>query len=62
MKYSLGISNFLEVISSISYSIVFLYFFAQIGSIKDRNGMGLTEAYEEEVAKIHRRTIQKRSS
>ena len=37
-------------------------FHAKIGSIKDRNGMGLTEAYEEEVAKIHRRTIQKRSS
>ena len=28
MKCSLGISNFLEEISSISYSIVFLYFFA----------------------------------
>ena len=27
MKYSLGISNFLEEISSLSYSIVFLYFF-----------------------------------
>ena len=27
MKYSLGISNFLEEISSISYSIVFPYFF-----------------------------------
>ena len=27
MKYSLGISNFLEVISSLSHSIVFLYFF-----------------------------------
>ena len=30
MKYSLGISNFLEVISSLSHSIVFLYFFALI--------------------------------
>jgi len=30
MKYSLGISNFLEEISSLSYSIVFLYFFALI--------------------------------
>ena len=29
MKYSLGISNFLEEISSLSYS-VFLYFFALI--------------------------------
>ena len=30
MKYSLGICNFLEDISSLSYSIVFLYFFALI--------------------------------
>jgi len=30
MKYSLGISNFLEEIYSISHSIVFLYFFALI--------------------------------
>ena len=30
MKYSLGISTFLEEISSLSYSIVFLYFFALI--------------------------------
>ena len=30
MKYSLGISNFLEQISSFSHSIVFLYFFALI--------------------------------
>ena len=30
MKYSLGISNFLEEVSSLSYSIVFLYFFALI--------------------------------
>ena len=28
MKCSLGISNFLEEISSLSHSIVFLYFFA----------------------------------
>ena len=34
-------------------------FHAKMGSIKDRNGMNLTEA--EEVARIHR-TIQKRSS
>ena len=27
MKCSLGISNFLEEISSLSYSVVFLYFF-----------------------------------
>ena len=30
MKSSLGISNFLEEISSLSHSIVFLYFFALI--------------------------------
>ena len=30
MKYSLGISNFLEGISSSSHSNVFLYFFALI--------------------------------
>ena len=30
MKYTLGISNFLEEISSLSYSIIFLYFFALI--------------------------------
>ena len=36
-------------------------FHAKMGSIKDRNGRDLTEA-EEEVARIHRRTVQKRSS
>ena len=30
MKCSLGISNFLEEISSLSYSVVFLYFFTMI--------------------------------
>ena len=30
MKYSLGISNFLEEISSLSHYVVFLYFFALI--------------------------------
>ena len=35
-------------------------FHAKMSSIKDRNGMDLTEA--EEVARIHRRTIQKRCS
>ena len=30
MKYSLGISNFLEEISSLSHSVVFLCFFALI--------------------------------
>ena len=38
-------------------------FHAKMGSIKDRNGMDLTEAKDkEEVARIHRRTVQKRSS
>ena len=36
-------------------------FQAKMGIIKDRNGMDLTEA-EEEMARIHRRTVQKRSS
>ena len=35
-------------------------FLAKMGSIKDRKGMDLTEA--EEMERIHRRTIQKRSS
>ena len=34
-------------------------FHAKMGTIKDRNGMDLTEA---EVARIYRRTVQKRSS
>ena len=35
-------------------------FHAKMGSIKDRNGMNLTSRrYQEEVARIHRRTIQK---
>ena len=39
-------------------------FHAKMGSIKDRNGMDLNRnrRYEEEVARIHRRTVQKRSS
>ena len=39
-------------------------FHANMGSIKDRNGMDLTEAEDikEEMARIHRRTVQKRSS
>ena len=35
-------------------------FHAKMGSIKDRNGKVLTEA--EEMARIHRRTVQKISS
>ena len=39
-------------------------FYAKMGSIKDRNGMGPNRSrrYEDEVARIHRRTIPKRSS
>ena len=39
-------------------------FLAKRDSIKDRNGMDLTEAEDikQEVARIHRRTNQKRSS
>ena len=38
-------------------------FHAKMGSIKDRNGMDLTEAEDikEEMARIHRRTVQKKS-
>ena len=35
-------------------------FHAKMAAIKDRNGMDLTKA--EEVARIHRRTLHKRSS
>ena len=37
---------------------------AKMGTVKNRNGMDLIEAEDnqEEVARIHRRTIQKRSS
>ena len=55
MKCSFGISDFLEEISSLSHSVVFLYFFALIteeGFLISpcyslelcRNGMDLTEA------------------
>ena len=38
-------------------------FHAKMGSIKDRNGMDLTEGEAiKEVARIHRRTVQKTSS
>ena len=37
-------------------------FHSKMDSIKYRNGMDLTEAEDIKVAKIHRRTIQKRSS
>ena len=35
-------------------------FHAKMGTIRDRNGMDLTEA--EDMARIHRRTVQNRSS
>ena len=37
---------------------------AKMGSIKDRNGMDLTETenIKKRLARIHRRTVQKRSS
>ena len=38
-------------------------FHAKMGSIKDRTGMDLREAEDiKKVARIHRRTMQKRSS
>ena len=38
-------------------------FHAKMGSIKDRNGMDLTEAdFKKRWQRIHRRTVQKRSS
>ena len=38
-------------------------FHAKMGTIKDKNGIDQTEAEDkEEMARIHRRTIQKRSS
>ena len=39
-------------------------FHAKMGTIKDRNGMDLTEAEDikKEVARIHRRTVLKRTS
>ena len=37
-------------------------FHAKMGTIKDRNGMDLTETEDIEVARIHRRSVQKRSS
>ena len=38
-------------------------FHAKMGSIKDRNGMDLTEAEDiKEEPRIHRRTVQKRAS
>ena len=36
-------------------------FHAKMGSIKDRNGMNLTEVEDIKGARVHRRTIQRRS-
>ena len=36
-------------------------FHVKMGSIKDRNGMDLIEAEDIKVARMHRRTMQKRS-
>ena len=47
-KYSLGISNFLEEMSSVSHSIVFLYFFALI----TEEGFLLSPCYSLELALI----------
>ena len=40
MKCSLGSSNFLEEISSLSQSVVFLYFFALVGCCKEQYYIG----------------------
>ena len=43
MKCSLGISNFLDEYSSLSHSIVFLYFFAvPVGAGHKRPGEGIS--------------------
>ena len=41
MKYFLGTSNFLEEISSLSHSIVFLYFFALITVLQSMGLQGV---------------------
>ena len=45
MKCSLGISNYLEEISSLSHSVVFLYFFALI----DEEGFLISPCYSLEL-------------
>ena len=37
-------------------------FHAKMGSIRDRNDTDLTEAEDIKVSRIHRRTVQKKSS
>ena len=36
-------------------------FHSKMGTIKDRNSMGLTEAKDIKIVRIHRRTVQKRT-
>ena len=50
MKYSLGVSNFLEEISSLSHSIDFLYFFALI----TEEGFLISPCYCKEVEEKNR--------
>ena len=47
MKCSLGISDFLEEISSLSHSVVFLYFFALIAE----EGFLISPCYSQNVTK-----------
>ena len=55
MKCSLGISNFLEEISSLSHSIVFLYFFALI----TEEGFFISPCYSLELCVTSKMTINK---
>ena len=62
MKYSLSISDFLEDISSLSHSVVFLYFFALITEEalqravkrKEEKGNGGKERYTHLNAELQR--------
>ena len=53
MKCSLGISNFLEEISSLSHSVVFLNFFALIGNAGRDWGQEEKGTTEDEMAGWH---------
>jgi len=55
MKCSLGISNFLEEISSLSHSIVFLYFFSVIAE----EGFLISSCYSLELCGTSKMTINK---
>ena len=54
MKCSLGISNFLEEISSLSHSVVFLYFFALIAEERVAKGKEERERYTQLNAEFQR--------